>query len=111
AAVALALTLAACAHESGSASSSTTPATGADQIALGQKLYGEQCASCHGPGGEGIADKGPAVVGKTALPLDPPPAAKFRKVQFRTAGDVFVWVKANMPADKAGSLSDEQVAA
>lgn len=86
-------------------------AGGSSQVALGQTLYGQKCASCHGSGGEGISGKVPPVVGSAALPLNPPSGAKNRKVQFHTAADVFAWVKANMPADAPGSLSDVQYAA
>jgi mono/diheme cytochrome c family protein len=83
-----------------------------DQVAWGQELYGKHCASCHGDQGAGTGKAPPVVgVGKGALPLDPPPAARFRKTQFHTAKDVFDFVKANMPAGKGGSLTDEQYAA
>ena len=64
------------------------------QVAEGGKLYGQFCASCYGDKGQG--DKGPAVVGKDALPLDPRPDSQ-RKVQFHTAGDIAKWVVENMP--------------
>lgn len=93
------------------ASSPPGPSTAAgDQIALGAKLYGQSCASCHGNGGEGGKDT-PAVVGKSALPLDPPPIARHRKTQFHTGADVFAFVKATMPANAPGSLTDEEYAA
>ena len=38
----------------------TGPSTTGDQTAVGAKLYEENCASCHGSGGEGTA-KVPAV--------------------------------------------------
>ena len=82
----------------------------ADQVAWGQQLYGEHCAGCHGDQGQGKGNA-PPVVGKAALPLDPPATAKFRKVQFHTAKDVFDWVKANMPPKNPGSLSDDEYAA
>jgi len=79
----------------------TTPPTNephpADQVAWGQQLYAKNCASCHGDGGEG--SNGPKLVGKDAL------------TKFKTAKDVFDFVKAKMPPKKAGSLSDEQYAA
>jgi mono/diheme cytochrome c family protein len=85
------------------------PQTFAEQVTLGQKLYGEHCASCHGANGEGGA-RSPKVVGldKGALPLDAPATAKSRKVQFRTAADVGEWVAKNMPPGKGGSLSEAQ---
>src|SRR5678816_305274 len=75
-----------------------------DQVAEGGKLYGKYCAKCHGDGGQGTK-KGPAVVGKTALPLDPPATAKVRKSQFHTAQDVAAFVAEKMPANKPASLS------
>jgi cytochrome c len=81
-----------------------------DQAASGAKLYAANCASCHGDGGEGNANA-PAVVGKTALPLDAPAPSKARKAQFHTAADVLHFVKENMPPKNPGSLSDEEYAA
>lgn len=79
----------------------TTPPTNephpADQVAWGQQLYAKNCASCHGDSGEG--SNGPKLVGKDAL------------TKFKTAKDVFDFVKTNMPPKKAGSLTDEQYAA
>ena len=80
------------------ATSSAGAAGGEDgeaQAARGAKLYGEHCATCHGNSGEG--GDGPRVVGKDALPLDPRPDQKFRKVQFHTALDVGQFVVQNMP--------------
>jgi S-disulfanyl-L-cysteine oxidoreductase SoxD len=93
----------------GEASPATAPvATFAEQVALGQTLYGQQCASCHGNSGEG--GKAPAVVGldKGALPLDPPPTAKYRKTQFKTVADIATFVVKHMPANAPGSLPEEQ---
>jgi S-disulfanyl-L-cysteine oxidoreductase SoxD len=81
--------------------------TGEEQAAAGGKLYGKHCASCHGEAGQG-SKKGPPVVGKAALPLDPPSTAKVRKTQFRTAQDVAAFVAAKMPANKPGSLSVDE---
>jgi cytochrome c len=87
---------------------STSASAGeADQVAAGGKLYGQYCAKCHGKGGEGTK-KGPAVVGKTALPLDPPATAKMRTTQFHTAQDVAAFVAAKMPGNKPGSLTVDQ---
>jgi cytochrome c len=82
------------------------PAPTADQVATGQSLYGENCASCHGASGEG-KDKAPMVVGKGALPLDPRPGSK-RTAQFKTVADVATFVKASMPPNAPGSLTEEQ---
>lgn len=83
------------------------PQTFAQQVALGQTLYGKKCAQCHGASGEG-AD-GPRVVGldKGALPLDPPATAKIRKSQFKTVADVAEFVVENMPPDAPGSLTTD----
>lgn len=79
---------------------------GEDQAAEGGKLYAKHCAKCHGDAGQG--KKGPPVVGKDALPLDPPATAKVRKTQFHTAQDVAAFVAAKMPANKPGSLTTDQ---
>lgn len=85
------------------------PATFEEQAALGAKLYAENCARCHGDHGQGT-DKAPRVVGldKGAFPLNPPPGAKLRKTQFRTAADIAKFASKNMPADKPGSLPEWQ---
>ncbi|HEU5057196.1 MAG TPA: c-type cytochrome [Kofleriaceae bacterium] len=83
-------------------------ASAAEAAERGAALYGQKCASCHGDAGQGA--KAPAVVGKGALPLDPRPGSK-RGVQFRTALDVLQYVKARMPGDDPGSLSDEDARA
>jgi cytochrome c len=82
-------------------------ATGAAQAENGAKLYAKHCAKCHGDNGEGTK-KAPAVVGKSALPLDPPAGAKKRTTKFRTAMDVAEFVVKNMPGDKPGSLKPEE---
>jgi len=77
-----------------------------DQVAQGQQLYGQNCAGCHGAAGQG--GKAPPVVGKDALPLNPPATAKFRKTQFHTIKDIFDFVKANMPPNAPGKLTDQE---
>jgi cytochrome c len=101
----------------GGASSQTAPAAaapaaapaddGETQAARGARVYAENCASCHGAGGEG-SKKSPPVVGKDALPLDPRPEQKSRKVQFHTALDVAQWVVKNMPPAAGGSLKESE---
>jgi mono/diheme cytochrome c family protein len=81
------------------------PASPEDQVARGQKEYTEHCAKCHGAAGEGT-DKGPPVVGPSALPAEPRPGQK-RKATFHTALDVALFVKKAMPGDDPGSLSDD----
>jgi mono/diheme cytochrome c family protein len=87
---------------------SASPASFNDQVELGKKVYTEHCASCHGASGSG--GKAPAVVGisKGALPLNPPPTAKFRKSQFKTVADIAEFVTKTMPPDAPGSLTADQ---
>jgi cytochrome c len=88
------------------AASGEGDATGGDQVARGAALYGEKCASCHGDQGQGQG-KAPAVVGSSALPLDPPAGAA-RKTQFKTAADVIAFVQQAMPPKEPGSLTEQQ---
>jgi len=82
-------------------------ASDTDQAAEGAKLYKKHCAKCHGDAGQGTK-KAPPVVGKEALPLDPPAGAKVRKTQFHTAQDVAAFVAEKMPANKPASLTTDQ---
>jgi cytochrome c len=84
---------------------------GIAQVGRGEKLYTENCASCHGDLGEGsITSRGriPPVVGPMALPLEPPPGAKVRKQPFRTARDLYEFVKTSMPPGMGNSLPDQE---
>jgi cytochrome c len=112
--------LAACAtgYENGSATArpegpGAAPLEGQGGIAQagrGEKLYAENCASCHGDQGEGsISSRGriPPIVGQWALPIEPPSAAKYRKQPFRNARDVYDFVKTSMPPGMGGSLPDQ----
>ena len=82
-------------------------ATFGEQVTRGMALFVEHCSNCHGSDGMGT-DRAPPVVGSQALPLDPPPGAEVRNVQFRTALDVFQWVRVNMPGDAPASLEDQE---
>jgi len=90
------------------ASPTVPPATFAEQVALGQELYGSQCAGCHGASGEGGG--APPVVGlaQGALPLDPPQGAKYRTNQFKTVADVAAFTMKNMPPRRSDTLSEVQ---
>lgn len=68
-----------------------------DQVARGQELYGQHCASCHGADGTG--DSAPAVVGPGVLK------------RFSNAADVFAFASEKMPGNAPGSLSDEDMLA
>jgi S-disulfanyl-L-cysteine oxidoreductase SoxD len=96
-----------CSNPKGGAQKPPASAGEESQVARGGKLYGQHCASCHGASGEG-SDKGPAVVGKAALPLDPPASAKARTAKFHTAKDVADFVVKTMPADAPGSLTPDE---
>jgi mono/diheme cytochrome c family protein len=105
------LTLAAaagCATTPSTAPSTDGPQTFSQQVALGQKVYGQQCAECHGNAGQG--DKGPRLVGlkEGALPLDPPADRQFRKTRFVTVADVADFAVHNMPPKKGGSLTGDE---
>lgn len=111
---ALALAPLACAGKSGSSaapgdrSAEAAPQTFTAQVELGQKLYGQACASCHGAAGEG--GRAPRVVGlaEGALPLDPPEGAKKRTGQFVTVADVGKFVIETMPPGGAGKFTTEE---
>lgn len=77
------------------------------QAERGAKLYADNCASCHGDKGEGSGG-GPAIVGKDALPTDPPKGAKSRAMKFNNANDVFKYIKDKMPDDNPGGLKDDE---
>lgn len=81
----------------------------AEQYGVGKEVYTKACASCHGDAGEGNP-KNPPLVGDKALPEKVTFAkAKLRKkVAFKTAKDVFDFIKAKMPIDKPGTLSDDE---
>lgn len=74
---------------------SAAPTTLDEQVAVGEKLYVEKCASCHGEKGEG-KEKAPALVGPKALD------------DYHNAKEAFGYIKDNMPPEKAGSLSDDE---
>jgi cytochrome c len=78
-----------------------------DQVALGQKIYAQKCAECHGANGAGTKDA-PPVVGANALPAQPHAGQK-RNAAFATAEDVAAFVKKAMPGDSPGTLTDEEV--
>ncbi len=105
----LVLALVACHHDKPTTTTTTAaaPLTASAQIEQGKQLYVERCAKCHGDGGQGIADKGPAVVGKDAFPLKPRDGAK-RDVEFHTAADIFGWATKHMPADAPGTLATDE---
>ena len=107
--VSLAMTVGACATTSSTpAPSAAAPTSFAAQVAAGETLYAQSCASCHGDSGQG--GKAPRLVGlkEGALPLDPPADRQYRKGQFVTVADVATFAVANMPPKKAGTLTGDQ---
>lgn len=76
------------------------------QAERGKQIFIQQCASCHGASGEGgvvsemygayAGMKVPPVVGKGMLP------------NMRTAGNAYAFVKAHMPLQSPGSLSEAE---
>ena len=68
----------------------------AAQIAKGQQLYASKCATCHGAAGQGTS-QAPAVIGNGALPSNPPANRRLRTGAFRTAKDLGMFIKDNMP--------------
>ena len=93
----------ACGGSDGNDGEAPAPANFTQQVARGSEVYAARCSKCHGEAGEGIGDA-PAVVGPTALPLDPPSGATLRKSRFVTVADVATFVVQNMPGDDPGSL-------
>jgi S-disulfanyl-L-cysteine oxidoreductase SoxD len=110
--IATSLLAAGCGSDNGDSPGKTTtstPQTFEQQVVLGQTLFGQKCASCHGSSGEGTSQAPPLVgLADGALPLDPPPGAKVRTTQFVTVMDVAAFAVQYMPADAPGSLSTEQ---
>jgi mono/diheme cytochrome c family protein len=70
----------------------------------GAKVYSAECAGCHGKNGEGIGTA-PPVMGGSALPK-----VHAGRPEFKSAADVFAYVKSSMPLPekRVGSLSDDQ---
>ena len=70
----------------------------------GARVYAAECAGCHGEHGEGL-QAAPPVMGEGALARQ-----GGHRGEFKSAQDVFEYVKANMPLpkNKAGSLTDDQ---
>jgi cytochrome c len=98
----------ACSSLGSGSDSPSSASTFPEQVARGQILFGEHCAKCHGDSGQG--GRGPRLVGlrEGALPLEPPPSRKLRTKRFVTVADVAEFVVANMPLNKAGTLSTEE---
>jgi cytochrome c len=81
------------------------PGTGS--VAEGEKIYGEQCASCHGDFGEGNG-RFPELAGGQGTLKDPDPK-KTVGSYWPYAPTVFDYVKRAMPFPAPQSLSDDEV--
>ena len=66
-----------------------------EQVAAGEKTYGERCASCHGAKGAGKA-KAPALIGPKALD------------DYHNGKEAFTYIKDMMPPTAPGSLTDDE---
>src|SRR5438105_1778254 len=66
------------------------------QVASGQQVYSQVCASCHGDQGEGIEDAPPLMGRGNAL------------ADYRTAARLYNFISSEMPNDDPGSLSSQQ---
>ncbi len=109
--------------------SDASVANASAKAADGGKLFGQQCASCHGQRGEGVT--GPAIMGPGALPVyakesslarnpaftDPSelalrenarPAGAPKREPFNTAKDLFGYISQRMPMKSAGSLKPDE---
>jgi mono/diheme cytochrome c family protein len=65
-----------------------------EQASNGKALYARNCAVCHGANGEG--GRAPAVAGPGYLP------------KMKTAGQAYDFARENMPANKPGSLKNDE---
>jgi cytochrome c len=86
---------------------------GSGTVAQGAEVFARQCASCHGPKGEGVAPAYPRLVGRE--PREGFPFGRDLKY-VKTVGNywpyattLFDYVRRAMPQQAPGSLSDAEV--
>lgn len=84
----------------------TASAYTTEQASNGKVLYGKYCAICHGANGEGGTV--PAQFGKMAGTKASPVAGPGYLPKMKTAGMAYEFAKKNMPANKPGSLKDNE---
>ena len=86
---------------------------GKGTAAEGAKIYGAQCASCHGMRGEGMAPAYPKLVGRDpreGFPFGRDPAlVKTIGNYWPYATTVFDYVRRSMPFLQPGSLTNDEV--
>jgi cytochrome c5 len=73
------------------------------QLVEGERVFLEECATCHGVGGRGGA--APPIAGLEGLDWAPRPESA-REQTFYTAADLVAWLHESMPADRPGTLSE-----
>jgi cytochrome c len=83
-----------------------------EQVAKGAETFRLQCARCHGPDGQGIADiyKGltaPPLIGPGSLPEQPRAYQRVRHYDFQNIRDVYEFASSVMPLDQPASLYPE----
>ena len=69
------------------------------QVAHGKRLYGSNCAKCHGADMQGIT--APALSGPAFAPVSG---------SHLTIGGIYTYMSTNMPADRPGKLKDDEYA-
>ncbi len=84
----------------------TTFAYTPEQASKGKELYGKYCAVCHGANGEGGTV--PEQFGKMAGVKVSPVAGPGYLPKMKTAGQAYEFAKKKMPANKPGSLKDNE---
>ena len=80
----------------GANATAPSPAPTESQAQQGAALYAQACARCHGAAGEG-SPQAPALIGRGAMPTNPPPSRRLRTGTFTTAKDIGMFVKDRMP--------------
>jgi mono/diheme cytochrome c family protein len=99
----------------------------ANQFALGRRTYTQWCATCHGDRGQGLAlwrsswdpehqdcarsgchGRRPPPDGFTMLKVPPPLIGPNTLMTFETAFQLYYFVRATMPFQAPGTLSDEE---
>ena len=73
----------------------------------GSAIYAQKCASCHGKNGEGTKVAPDLIGGKGTLASAHPIRTPGSFIPFATT--IWSYIKAGMPANKPGSLSDDEV--
>jgi cytochrome c len=87
---------------------------GRGTVQAGRDLYRAQCASCHGPEGEGMAPAHPALIGRDPaaedfrFALDPKLVPTIGNY-WPYATTLFDYIRRAMPPLAPGSLTDEEV--